>query len=225
MRAGRFPANRNETIYMAELGPASSRRLLDLTATRYLVVDRSELNALDGLQPPLSPVRTVGETQVLENASALPRAFFVPRVEVVADSRALLERLAVGPDDPRTVALVEAAPSDFLGLPGDGSGADVRFVVDDPEHVELAVNAPARGFLLLSDQYDTGWRAWVNGQPAAITRGNYTFRLVEVPAGRSTVEFRYRPAGLLAGAGISVLAIAAAVLVVRRAATAQARSS
>jgi hypothetical protein len=210
---------------MAELGPASSRRLLDLTATRYLVVDRAEAGALTGLQPPLTPVRTLDDTLVLENATALPRAFFVPSLEVVADARALLERLAAGADDPRRVALVEAAPSDFLGLPGDGGGADVRFVVDDPEHIELAVDAPARGFLVLADQYDTGWRAWVNGQPAAITRGNYAFRLVEVPAGRSTVAFRYRPTSLLAGAAISLLAIAAAALLARRAAPAQARSA
>jgi Bacterial membrane protein YfhO len=216
MRAGHLLANRNEAIYMAELGAGSSRRLLDLTATRYLIVDRSDATALAGMRPPLSPLLTVGETQVLENPSALPRAFFVPRIAIVADSRALLQRLAAGQDDLRSVALVEAAPSDFTGLPGDGSGADVHFITDDPEHVELAVEAPARGFLMLSDQYDAGWRAWVDGKPASIVRGNYAFRLVEVPAGRSIVEFRYRPTSLFVGAGVSVLAMAALALAVRR---------
>ena len=85
MRAGHFPGKRNESIYMAELGANSSRRLLDLTATRYLVVDRSEVDALSGIGP-LPTVLTAGETQVLENPSALPRAFFVPRIAAVADS-------------------------------------------------------------------------------------------------------------------------------------------
>jgi hypothetical protein len=224
MRAGHFPGNRNESIYMAELGAKSSRRLLDLTATRYLVVDRSEVDTLAGVGP-LPTVLTAGETYVLENPTALPRAFFVPRIAVVADSRALLERLATGTDDLRQVALVEVAPSAFTGLPGDGAGAAVRFVIDDPEHIELAVDAPTRGFLVLSDQYDTGWKARVNGTPAPIVRGNYAFRVVDVPAGRSTVEFRYRPTSLLVGAGISVLAIALAALLMRRAAATQPRAT
>ena len=225
MRAGHLLGNRNEAIYMAELGPASSRRLLDLTAARYLVVDRSEAGALDGLRPPLEPVVTVGETQVLENRSAFPRAFYVPRIEAVADSRTLLQRLAVGPDDLRRVALVEAPPPAFTGQPGDGAGADVRFVVDDPEHIELAVEAPARGFLVLSDQYATGWSARVDGKPAPIVRGNYAFRVVEVPAGRSTVEFRYRPTSLLLGTAISLLTAVGLALVMWRAAANQERST
>jgi len=46
---------------------------------------------------------------------------------------------------------------------------------------------------VLSDQYDSGWKAWLNGNPAPIVRGNYAFRVVDVPAGRSRVELVFFP--------------------------------
>jgi len=61
------------------------------------------------------------------------------------------------------------------------------------EHATLE-SARGRGFLVLSDQYFPGWFASVNGRSAPIQRANYAFRLVEVPAGQSTVEFWYSPA-------------------------------
>jgi uncharacterized membrane protein YfhO len=53
----------------------------------------------------------------------------------------------------------------------------------------------------------------VNGEDVAILRANYTFRLVEVPAGTSTVEFRYRPMSVLIGAILSVLGLVVVVAV------------
>ena len=122
-----------------------------------------------------------------------------------------------GTDDLRRVALVEELPAS--GEVGDGSqpqAATVEFTRNDPEDVVLEVDAPGRGFLVLADQYFPGWFATVNGQPVPIQRANYAFRLVEVPAGRSTIEFHYSPRSLWAGAGVSaVSAITVAVLLWR----------
>lgn len=216
MRTGRDMTNRNEAIYMPELGPQHSRRLLDLTATRYVLVDRREASVLEKL-PTLVSRFTLDDTLVLENPSALPRAFWVPRVEVVPEASAMLERMARGADDLRHVAFVESIPaSGFTGPASGARGAGVRFVRDDPEHVELTVEAPARGFLVLSDQYDTGWSAAVDGKPTPVLRANYAFRAVEVPGGSSTVAFRYRPPGLVIGALLTATGLlVAAGLVVR----------
>jgi uncharacterized membrane protein YfhO len=70
--------------------------------------------------------------------------------------------------------------------------------------LEIRVHAPQRGFLFLADQYYDGWRANVNGAPAPILRGNYAYRLIEVPAGDSLVEFRYRPLSVAIGALITL---------------------
>ena len=41
----------------------------------------------------------------------------------------------------------------------------------------------------------------------SIYRANYAFRLVPVPAGESTVVFRYRPTSVRLGAAISLISI------------------
>jgi len=154
---------------------------------------------------------------VYENPSALPRARWVPRVNVVADPRALLWRLAWGRDDLTHAAFVEAPPpSGFVGIPDDDPVPAVTFVRNDPEHVVLSVDAPRRGFVVLADQWFPGWRATVEGIPVPILRGDYAFRLVEVPAGPVAVEFRYVPDALRAGALISAATVVAiAVILVR----------
>ena len=109
-------------------------------------------------------------------------------------------------------------PSGFAGETGDHGAAAVDFVTDDPERVVLRVQAPARGFLVLTDQYFSGWQATVGGTPVQIVRANYAFRLVEIPAGPSTVEFRYVPQSVRLGAVVSALTLvgALATLVRRR---------
>ena len=211
LRTGaRMRSLNNVLLRGPELLRNCSRRLLDLTAARYLVVASPQVPAVERITPPLRRLYTTGELTVFENSQRFPRAFYVPRVDVVPDARTLLDRLAEGPGDLRQVALVEEPPpSGFVGEP-DGAGlAAVRFARNDPEHVVIEVDAPARGFLVLSDQYFPGWFASVNGRSAPIQRANYAFRLVEVPAGQSTVEFWYSPRSLWLGACVSALSLVA----------------
>jgi hypothetical protein len=199
-------------------GGRINRRLFDLTAARFLVVD-AEREALVGTMGAPIPERLFADEalRVYENPSAAPRAAFIPRLAVVPDEGALLQRLAQGDDDLQTVALVEAPPaSGFLGDPGDVTDARIVFLHDDPTRIVLRAEAPRRGFLLLADQNYPGWRATVNDEVVPILRANVVFRLVEVPAGRSTVEFRYRTPGLVPGAALSLATLAAVLAVLRR---------
>lgn len=51
-------------------------------------------------------------------------------------------------------------------------------------------------FLVYNDSYHSGWRVFVNGQPAVLYRANGAFKGVWLPAGKSVVEFRYGPVWL-----------------------------
>ena len=87
----------------------------------------------------------------------------------------------------------------------------MRFAVDEPERVVLEGVAPERGFVFLADQYFPGWSATVNGQPAEIALANHAFRLVEVPKGSATVEFRYSPPRFWIGVLVSALTLTAVI--------------
>jgi hypothetical protein len=186
-------------------------RLSQVAAIRYVVTPGPPRFFTGDLD--LSPVDT-GDAGLQVHASphALPRARWVPRVEVVDDPDMLIARLAYGSDDLAEIAFVERPlPSGFTGEAPAGAGT-VRFARDDPERLVLDVDAPARGFLVLADQHAPGWRAEVNGVAAPIHRANYAFRLIELPAGSSRVELRYRPRSLLVGAAISLTALAVVAL-------------
>jgi uncharacterized membrane protein YfhO len=73
-----------------------------------------------------------------------------------------------------------------------------------PGEFAVDVESPIPGFLFVSEKYFPGWTATVNGEAVEIHRANVTFRAVRVPAGRSRVEFIYRPWTVRLG-GVSAL--------------------
>ncbi len=200
--------------------PAMPLHLLDLVGGRWLVTDDPAGTTAALTRPPRRPPRVAvnaGPMTVIENPNALPRALWVPAAEVVADPERLLERLETPTESRRQLVLLDAAPpSGFLGNPNEQRPGTANFVVNRERRVAVRVVAPARGFLVLGDQWDFNWRAKVNRTPTPILRANLAFRAVEVPAGSSTIEFRYVPRSLPLGMAVSILTAAALVLAVRR---------
>ena len=56
------------------------------------------------------------------------------------------------------------------------------------------------GVLVVTEAFDDGWSAEVDGRPAEVLRANGLFRAVRLGAGRHEVRFRYRPWSVRAGA-------------------------
>ncbi len=120
--------------------------------------------------------------EVYENQDFLPRAWFAP-----ADAN--LSNLQ--PPAVVTPAQIEAYT---------------------PNQLRFAIDAPAAGWLIVSELWYPGWRATVNGADAEIASVNGALRAVAIPAGQSTVTMVYAPAsfmwGLLAAAaGLVLLAV------------------
>jgi hypothetical protein len=84
----------------------------------------------------------------------------------------------------------------------------VTFTRDAPDAITLTLDSQQAGQLTLTDSYYPGWRAWVDGRPAPITRYRDAFRSITVPAGKHTIEMRYEPATFRIGLFISLLALA-----------------
>ncbi len=75
-----------------------------------------------------------------------------------------------------------------------------------PDRLELALGLDQGGFVVVTEAFDPGWRASLDGRPAEILRANLAFRAVAVPAGEHRLEMLYVPPGLRAGAAVSVAA-------------------
>jgi hypothetical protein len=181
-----------------------NRPLLNLLATRYLIVD--QLPPFWGpTEPPLKLLGSNGKLRYFENTAALPRALFVPRAVMVAEPGEILRRLASKVHDPRQVALIEEPPPGPPIPPTTRGKGEAEIVYDFSETVGIIVRATHPGYLVLADQYYPGWEATVNGIPTPIRRANHAFRLVHVPQGESIVTFRYRPRSVRIGLAITLV--------------------
>ena len=208
--------------WIRALGESPTRTtLLNLLGARFVITGRAPLEPFDPMTP-IGPSRT--RYRLLENPRALPRAHFAPRAQVIEDEAETLARLASPQHDPRRTVLLASAPRDgWLGEPtatGHGSGY-VGIASSEGETVTLNVDADVPGFVVLTDQFASGWQAALDGKPTEVLRANHAFRAVRVPAGRSTVRFTYQPKALQMGAlisGATFLAIASFTLLARRSA-------
>ncbi|MDP8923677.1 MAG: YfhO family protein, partial [Chloroflexota bacterium] len=156
---------------------------------------------------------------IYENREAFPRAFVVSEPIWVADADAARARLRAGPFDPRRQVVLEGeapAGADQSGIRPDLTPA---FVADDGwRAVTIDASSPVGGYLVLTDPYFPGWRAFVDGDEVPIRRADYLFRAVELPPGEHRIQFVFDPpylglglilsqAGLALGLGTVTVAV------------------
>jgi hypothetical protein len=178
--------------------------LLDLLSIRYIIVpaespgDRPQRSALPN---EFSTIYADDQVRVLENPRALPQAWIVHDALQVADGEAL-PLLKTGEVDPRQTALLETSPPEMA--PAFDSAADRVTTLDsEPDMLRLATVTDAPGLLMLSESFDPGWRAYIDGEPAPVLVADHLLRAVPLLAGKHVVELRYEPRSLQIGIAIS----------------------
>jgi len=151
-------------------------------------------------------IEDFGSTMVFENSSTLPRAWLVSDVRQL-DRQDVLNAIRYSslPDgkifDPRKVALVEEPLE--LRRTVDTSG-DVEIMRVAETEVIVKTIASMETFLVLSDVYYPGWRAFIDGNEARLYRTNYILRGVMVPSGTHNVVFTFQPKTFYWGSALTV---------------------
>jgi hypothetical protein len=200
------------TAFLLPSGLRSS--LLDLLDVRYIVQDatlppdRDDVRALD------AETRAVFSTPwviVRERESAPPHAWIVHDVRPVTRGEAL-SLLTSGVVDPYRTALVEGAPP-VTAAPDDSAAESVLVTAYEPDRMSIATQTAAPGLLVVSEIYESGWRAYVDGAEVAIFPTDHALRGIPIPSGEHTVEMRYDPLSLRLGLWISGIASVAIVVI------------
>ena len=144
-----------------------------------------------------------GEGDLLVFRPPVPgrRALFVPAARTATPAQAFAAVRAPGFDPAALIWL-----DDWFEAPVTaGARGDARISSEASGEVNVEVLSDGPGWLLLLDTWYPGWRAEVNGRPAAVRRADYAFRAVPVPAGRSTVRFTYVPFSFWLGLALAAL--------------------
>ena len=181
---------------------------------------RPELVARAGIQLVVTPPRRKGgvpsglessykgaDGSVFSVPGALPRAYVVGGCEVVATPSAALERFVADDFDPTARVILEEPSTEQL-CAGGGRTGQALVLGGSLNTLHVAVRAERAGWLVVTDTWDAGWRATVDGRAVDVLPANYVQRAVPVPAGSSSVRFTFEPVHFRYGAVISVLSLA-----------------
>jgi Bacterial membrane protein YfhO len=136
---------------------------------------------------------------IVENQSVLPRASVPTSAQVVNSDQRALELMAGFDFDPRKTVLM----TDDLSLPSTMKGiASVRY--ETPTRVSLEVEMQTPGLVLLSNRWDPGWSAQIDGSASPIYRVDHALLGFQAPAGKHTIVSTYEPPSLRKGLAITV---------------------
>ena len=192
----------------------TARRAMDMLAVKLLLI------------APGAPVQWVGapgsappgsEPMLLENRTALPRAYVVHRVKSVENEDAALRLLADLRFDPASTAVVIGGGE--IDQTAAGGSPGVALLSFEPDRVTLEAELDRPGLLVLTDLMFPGWEARVDSAPAPIFRTNLLFRGLYLGSGKHVVEFEYHAPRLALGAWVSAASfLVLLVLVVPRSA-------
>jgi hypothetical protein len=155
--------------------------------------------------------------RVLAPESRPARAFWVSRAFLAPGAASALAS-ARKDDVWRHTAFLErlGRPDSEKTVVPEGGPVAAALVAEGFDLSEWSVAAPREGWLVVRDLYWPGWKAAVDGRPARVFPADGLFRAVRVPKGEHRVTFRYRPASLLLGGVLSVLAALGLLLSGRR---------
>jgi hypothetical protein len=186
-----------------------------LLAIRYVLVGDS-VN-IPGYHRVLGPVvNALGNRTYLYEADSPP-----PYVRVIpAAVKGSADRIVPTLLDPRldydrlllfdTDEPVNPLPVDSMPAP---SPTRAQVTAWEPGRMTITFDPapPAPSYVLVSENWYLDWHATVDGEDAAVLRGDQTFLTVPVPAGARRAELVYRSARYRTGRLISILAVVIAI--------------
>lgn len=175
------------------VGPVN-QSIWRMANVKYIITDRP------AQMPGFEPLYQSEKEFVYRNGNALPRIYFVNRVEL-KNNIDMLNEFKSERIDPKQVAYVEKP----LTVDTPDSTATVKFTSYGTEKIELDVKATGNNFLFFGDTYlsgdvkyafitlPTGWKATVDGNTTEIYKTNHGFMGIVVPKGQHKVQFEYAP--------------------------------
>jgi hypothetical protein len=182
--------------YYDVLGSPANSTFWRMLNVKYIVFDQA-IN-----QPGLLPIYNGTNSFLYQNQNALPRAYFVNRVEK-KPSLEILNMVKNNQFDPLDMVFTE---EEITGIDQPDSTAFVNITSFEDERIEIDVIASGSNFLFLGDTYfPKGWSASIDGTETEIYRANHGFRGIVVPKGEHKIVFRYLPESFVISKYVALL--------------------
>jgi hypothetical protein len=191
-----------------EIDPLAYRRAMPQAALLGLLNVRYVLASQSYDQPSLKLVARFGEERLYRNDLELPRAFTVFNTEVLPSQESVLESLNYV-DPGQTALLADPLPNPVEAfLPA----IPAEIVGRTANTMDVSIQIPLHGLLVVSRTWMPGWQASINGEPVPVYRVNYALQGVFLPPGEHEIHFQYQPWGWQLGWPLTAVAFLVAAL-------------
>lgn len=192
--------------YQTYLGAVGARGspLYDFLNAQFVIADKDQPPAAD---PNIVPVFNEDpKVDVYLNTEALARVNLIYSAVVVTEGVAAFGALHTLGFTPATTVVIENGPT--LHNPSPAGQANIYYLNYQPEAFTLIALTPAPAYLVFSEVWYPGWRAWVDGAPTPIYKANLAFRALYLEqAGEHTVVMRFEPLSWRIGLGLTTLTL------------------
>lgn len=146
-----------------------------------------------------------------ENTAVLPRAFIVPNALVINDKQKALNFIANSNFDPKRYVILEKQPKNTK-LNNFSSFKEINTTRNNFNAISLNFNLDNSGFLVLSEIYYPGWKAYDNGKEIEILKANSVLRTMFLGRGQHHILLKYNPNSYKIGLTMSLIALSLSLL-------------
>lgn len=154
-----------------------------------------------------------GKWKIYQNKKALPRALVFYNYSVISQKKSTIKTLFDSKFPYTQKVILTTSPSFAAQATPPTTAKITNYSAND---IEIVTDTKRTGLLFLSDNYYPGWQASIDGKSTSIFQADYSFRGVEVPSGKHTMHFAYRPMSFYLGAIISLISAVLLVIVAKR---------
>jgi len=144
------------------------------------------------------------ESQPLTNKHALGNVWFVKEAKIVNNADEELK--AVGEINPSTTVVIDKRYENELAgfIPKPDTSASIKLTNYKANDLIYESNATTEQLAVFSEiYYKDGWNAYVDGQLKPHFSGDWVLRVMRIPAGKHSVEFKFEPKAYVIGEKIS----------------------
>lgn len=154
-----------------------------------------------------------GKQIPVENPYAFGNAWFVDDVKYVNNANEEIE--SINEIDPAETAIVDSKFKDILNGVEAGykdSFSSIILTEYEPNRLVYKTSSLKDAIAVFSEIYYPGWQVYIDGQEATVGRANYIFRIMNIPAGDHTIEFKFDPKSIHVTEAIAYSAMALLLL-------------
>ena len=197
--------------------------ILDLLNAKYLMLPKEP--DYDFANYPVQGVREAlgkkyellanGDFFFYKERNPSPRAFLVNNLYRVENADAALDVISDPLFKPGMGALVsEDVDTGGMSPRSDLSGQSAQVTLYTPDTVVYDVIAPSDSFMVASEIWYPGWKAYVDGKETKVYRTDYLLRGMVMPKGAHKVVMEFKPGIFRLSAAISIAALLYLALII-----------